>query len=184
MSFTVREGETLGLVGESGSGKSMTCLSLVRLVAAARRAHPRRPGPARRRRPPRQERARDAADPRPQGRHDPAGPDELAEPGVLDRHADARARRARITGCAAAPLTERAAALLARGAHPLARRAAARVPAPDVGRHAPARGRRHGDRGAAAPAHRRRADDQPRPHDPGAVPEPPEGAAGSSIGSR
>jgi oligopeptide/dipeptide ABC transporter ATP-binding protein len=32
VSFTVREGETLGLVGESGSGKSMTCLSLVRLV--------------------------------------------------------------------------------------------------------------------------------------------------------
>jgi oligopeptide transport system ATP-binding protein len=32
VSFTVEEGETLGLVGESGSGKSMTCLSLVRLV--------------------------------------------------------------------------------------------------------------------------------------------------------
>jgi oligopeptide/dipeptide ABC transporter ATP-binding protein len=32
VSFTVDEGETLGLVGESGSGKSMTCLSLIRLV--------------------------------------------------------------------------------------------------------------------------------------------------------
>ena len=32
ISFTVREGETLGLVGESGSGKSMTCLSIVRLI--------------------------------------------------------------------------------------------------------------------------------------------------------
>jgi oligopeptide/dipeptide ABC transporter ATP-binding protein len=37
VSFTVAEGETLGLVGESGSGKSMTCLSLVRL-------HPRPAG--------------------------------------------------------------------------------------------------------------------------------------------
>src|SRR5438046_3290189 len=32
VSFTVGEGETLGIVGESGSGKSMTCLSLLRLV--------------------------------------------------------------------------------------------------------------------------------------------------------
>jgi oligopeptide/dipeptide ABC transporter ATP-binding protein len=32
ISFSVNEGETLGLVGESGSGKSMTCLSIVRLV--------------------------------------------------------------------------------------------------------------------------------------------------------
>ncbi len=32
VSFSVGEGETLGLVGESGSGKSMTCLSLLRLV--------------------------------------------------------------------------------------------------------------------------------------------------------
>ena len=32
VSFSVGEGETLGLVGESGSGKSMTCLSILRLV--------------------------------------------------------------------------------------------------------------------------------------------------------
>ena len=32
VSFTVREGEAVGLVGESGSGKSMTCLSLMRLA--------------------------------------------------------------------------------------------------------------------------------------------------------
>ena len=32
VSFSIGEGETLGLVGESGSGKSMTCLSLIRLV--------------------------------------------------------------------------------------------------------------------------------------------------------
>jgi oligopeptide/dipeptide ABC transporter ATP-binding protein len=32
VSFSIEEGETLGLVGESGSGKSITCLSLLKLV--------------------------------------------------------------------------------------------------------------------------------------------------------
>src|SRR6185369_12633960 len=32
VSFTVREGEALGIVGESGSGKSVTALSLMRLL--------------------------------------------------------------------------------------------------------------------------------------------------------
>ena len=32
VSFTIREGETLGIVGESGCGKTMTALSLLRLV--------------------------------------------------------------------------------------------------------------------------------------------------------
>src|SRR5947199_10412842 len=31
VSFSVREGETLGIVGESGCGKTMTALSLLRL---------------------------------------------------------------------------------------------------------------------------------------------------------
>ena len=32
VSFSVNEGEALGLAGESGSGKSITCLSILRLV--------------------------------------------------------------------------------------------------------------------------------------------------------
>jgi oligopeptide/dipeptide ABC transporter ATP-binding protein len=37
VSFTLREGETLGLVGESGSGKTTTCLSIVGLLPPAAR---------------------------------------------------------------------------------------------------------------------------------------------------
>ena len=64
VSFSLRQGEALGIVGESGCGKTMTALSLLRLV----------PRPAARivkgairlagREPPREERARDAAHPR------------------------------------------------------------------------------------------------------------------------
>jgi ABC-type dipeptide/oligopeptide/nickel transport system ATPase component len=38
VSFSLDEGETLGIVGESGSGKSVTALSIMRLIQA--------PGPA------------------------------------------------------------------------------------------------------------------------------------------
>ncbi len=41
MSFTIREGETLGLVGESGSGKSVTAHSIMRLVEPPGRIDPR-----------------------------------------------------------------------------------------------------------------------------------------------
>ena len=34
VTFSVGEGETLGIVGESGCGKSVTCLSILRLVPA------------------------------------------------------------------------------------------------------------------------------------------------------
>lgn len=34
VSFTIYRGETVGIVGESGSGKSVTCLSIMRLIAS------------------------------------------------------------------------------------------------------------------------------------------------------
>jgi len=34
ISFTIYKGETVGIVGESGSGKSVTCLSIMRLIAS------------------------------------------------------------------------------------------------------------------------------------------------------
>ncbi len=37
VSFTLREGETIGLVGESGCGKTTTCLSVVGLFPPAAR---------------------------------------------------------------------------------------------------------------------------------------------------
>ncbi|MGC2201511.1 MAG: ABC transporter ATP-binding protein, partial [Stellaceae bacterium] len=37
ISFTLREGETIGLVGESGCGKTTTCLSIVGLLPSAAR---------------------------------------------------------------------------------------------------------------------------------------------------
>ena len=37
VSFTLTEGETLGIVGESGSGKTVTSMSILRLLPAAAR---------------------------------------------------------------------------------------------------------------------------------------------------
>src|SRR5215472_14135838 len=34
VSFSIEEGETVGMVGESGSGKSVTALSIMRLIAS------------------------------------------------------------------------------------------------------------------------------------------------------
>ena len=67
VSFTLHEGETLGLVGESGSGKTTTCLSIVGLLPRGR-AHRRRQRRLRGRGPDAQEPARDAPDPRPPDR--------------------------------------------------------------------------------------------------------------------
>ena len=58
--FHVGRGEILGLVGESGCGKSVTSLSIMRLIAQARR-HRSRPGPVRWTRPDAALQVRDAS---------------------------------------------------------------------------------------------------------------------------
>ena len=92
VSFTLDEGETLGLVGESGCGKSVTALSIMRLI-------PSRPGkivegqilfegrdllslPD----------ERDAPGPGQRDRHDLPGAHDLAQPGAHHRPPDHRGR--------------------------------------------------------------------------------------------
>ena len=180
VSFTLQEGETLGVVGEIGCGKTTTCQSIVGLLPAAARIvggsiELHGPGADD------DEPARDAPCPRRPDRDDPAGPDGLAEPAV--QHLSPGRRAGLLPPRDARPLAARAGARAAeRGAHPLAGDADARIPAPDVGRHAPAHRRR--DRAGRRPAadHRRRADHQSRRDDPGAIPRPVEGIAGADRG--
>ena len=83
----IRQGEVLGLVGESGSGKSVTALSVLRLI-------PDPPGrivggrdPLQRPRPAEAAVGRDPRDPRQRHQHGLPGADDLAQPGLHDRHA-------------------------------------------------------------------------------------------------
>ena len=82
-----------------------------------------------------------------------------------------RALRAARTACdGTREARARAIELLRAGRHPRRRRAARRLPAPVLRRHAPARDDRDGARLPARAADRRRADDRARRHDPGADP--------------
>ena len=119
VSFTLDEGETLGLVGESGCGKTTTCLSIVGLLPPAARIVGGRIDFAGRG-PDAEEPARDAPHPRRADRDDPAGPDGVAEPAVQHLPPGRRARL--LPSAHARPLAARArAGPAARGAHPLAR---------------------------------------------------------------
>ncbi|MEZ6021730.1 MAG: ATP-binding cassette domain-containing protein [Planctomycetota bacterium] len=87
VSFTLEEGQTLGLVGESGSGKSVTNMALLGLVPSPRRGRSRcdplrRPGP--------DETERKAAAQIRGNRitDDLPGPDDLAQSAAHDRTAD------------------------------------------------------------------------------------------------
>ena len=165
VSYTVYAGQTLAIVGESGSGKTVSCRAVHGAAAAGRGGH--RLGPVRRHRADRADRRRAAAAPR-RGRRDGVpGPGPVAEPD----HADRQPRSPRRSGPTGGqpgrgPRAGRRPA--APGAHPAARAALRRVPAPAVRRHAAARHDR--DRAGLPPpaAHRRRGHHRARRHHPGA----------------
>ncbi len=178
VNLRIDAGETLGIVGESGSGKSTLALTILRLLPPA---------------------AQIAS-----GRMMFEGEDLLQKSEAEMRHVRGK-RIAMILQDPMASLNplftigdqvaepirvhesvgrgtawSRARDLLkaVRIASPQTRLLAA--PARDVRRHAPAHRRRHRHLLRAAAPDRRRADDEPRPDDPGPVPEPPARAAARS----
>ena len=125
-------------------------------------------GPLRGRRAARAVRRGDAPPPRRQHRDGLPGPVPVAEPDDAHRHADRRGGPRRTRASIAAAARDRALELLKLVRLPVARAAPPRVPAPALGRHAPAR--RDRDRAGlrAEAADRRRGDDRARRDDAGA----------------
>ena len=179
MSFDLKRGETLCIVGESGCGKSVTALSILGLI------------------------------PQGAGRIVGGSIKfEGTELTALPEREMRRIRGNRISMIFQEPMTslnpvltvgdqiaetlqihqnlDRRTALEPgdRNAGPRAHRRAAaarrRVPAPAVGRHAPARHDRDRACLQSAGPHRRRADHRARRHDPGADPQPDAGAQGKA----
>ena len=168
VSFTVGQGEALGIVGESGSGKSVTALSLMRLLEEPARitaGEVRFQGQGRA-----GGRARGVAGAarRPHG-HGVPGPHDVAQPGPEDRPAGRRDDGGAWSLHAAGGLAPRRRPPRPHGRDG-ARARARQLSAPVLGRHAPARhaGARHEQRAGAS--HRRRADDGARRDHPGADP--------------
>ena len=91
-------------------------------------------------------------------------------PVLTDRQADRRSARAAPAAWTTARRSARAVELLDLVGIPERRGAGRRLPAPVLGRHAPARDDRDGARLRAEAAHRRRADHGARRHDPGPDP--------------
>ncbi len=110
-------------------------------------------------------------DPRPRDRVRLPGADDLAEPGVPRRQPDRRGARAASRPRAGGRSATHDRAARPR-AHPRARAPGRRVPAPALGRDAPARDDRDGPGVRSEDPDRRRADDCARRDDPGRDPRP------------
>jgi peptide/nickel transport system ATP-binding protein len=170
VSFAVYPGETLAVVGESGCGKSVTALSILRLIASP-------PG--------RIVSGKLLFEDKDLLAMDEAGMRELRgnEISMIFQEPMTSlnpvltvgrqiAEALRVHRGWAAPLRSPARSTCCAGGHPRAGAARRRIPAPALGRHAPARDDRDGARLPAAAADRRRADDRARRHHPGADPRP------------
>ena len=169
LSFTLRRGETLGVVGESGSGKSVTQPRDHGPAQPRLRGHHRR-GALRGHGPARAQAGGAAQDPRPRHLDDLPGPVRVPAPDVPRRRPDRRGRaraRERLEG----GRRERApSSCSAQVGIPNATGPRPRLPAPVLGRHAPARDDRDGARAQPRRADRRRADDRAGRHRAGADP--------------
>ena len=170
ISFDIAPGETLGIVGESGCGKSVTALALMGILPRAGRVTT---GSA-------LFGGRDLIQLSDQEMRDIRGREiamifqdpmtslnpvltigrQIRE--AIETHFDMSTKEA----------NQRAAELLDRVGIPSANQRLQRLPAPVLGRHAPARDDRDGPRLQAEAADRGRADDRARRDDPGADPRP------------
>ena len=180
VSLDLKRGETLGIVGESGCGKSVTALSIMRLIPAdAGRivgGSIRFEGAELTTLSERQMRSI-------RGNRISMifqEPMTSAEPGADGGDADRRDRCAFTRHLPSRAAWDRAVEMLAIVRIADARQRAARVSAPALRRHAPARDDRHGARLQSPGADRRRADHRAGRHHPGADPEPDAGAQGAA----
>ena len=172
VSFSIRQGETLGLVGESGSGKSVTAFSIIRLVQTPGRVTAGRVVF--------------------QGRDLLTLPEEdmrqvrgagigfvfqepMAALNPVMRVGAHIAEALRVHGLASRAEARPGHRPAARGQDHGRRAARRRLPAPALGRHAPARDVGHRARLPAAPGDRRRADHGPGRDRAGADPRPAAG---------
>ena len=183
VSLTVRKGETLGIVGESGCGKSVTALSVLRLI-------PTPPGKIvggniylEGRDLLQAARERDAEGAGGDHLHDLPGAHDVPEPGLHRRRPDRRGHPPS-PEVVQARILEQGHRDAAHSAHGGPGAAGEGVPAPDVGRHAPARDDRHGPVVQPAAPHRRRAHHRAGRDDPGPDPGAPQPAQVRSWGWR